>query len=39
MADSSKDELLLGEGIRRVRATSKYQAHSNYVPAIVSNIA
>jgi len=38
MADTSNDELLLGGGIRHIRATSHYQAHSNQVPACVSNI-
>jgi len=37
MADTLKDELLLGGGIRHITATSQYQAHSNQVPAFVSN--
>jgi len=38
MADTSKDELLLGGGIRHLTATSQYQAHRKQVPAYVSNI-
>jgi len=38
MADTAKDELLLGGGIRHMTATSQYEAHSNEVPAWVSNI-
>jgi len=38
MADTSKDELLLGGGVRHIGATSQYHAHSNQVPACVSNI-
>ena len=32
------DELLLGGEIRHIKATSQYQAHSNKVPACISNI-
>jgi len=38
MADTSKDELLLGGGIRHLTATSQYHAHSKQVPACVSFI-
>jgi len=38
MADTSKDELLLGGGIRLLAATSQYHAHRKQVPAYVSNI-
>jgi len=33
MADTSKDELLLGGGIRHLTATSQYQAHRKQVRA------
>jgi len=33
LANTSKDELLLGGGIRHITATSQYQMHSNQVPA------
>ena len=38
MADTSKDELLLGGGIRHITATSQYKAHSNEVRNIVSAV-
>jgi len=38
MVDTSKDELLLGGGIRHLTATSRYHAHSEQVPAYISNI-
>ena len=38
MADTSKDELLVGEGIRHITATSQYKAHSNEVRNIVSAV-
>jgi len=38
MADTTKDELLLGGGIRHLTATSQYQARRKQVPAYVSNI-
>jgi len=38
MADTSKDELLLGGGICHLTATSQYQAHRKQVPTYVSNI-
>jgi len=38
MADTSKDELLLGGGIRHLTATSQHHAHSKQVPACVRNI-
>ena len=37
MADTSKDKLLLGGGIRYLTATSQYHAHIKQVPAHVSN--
>jgi len=36
MADDSKNELLLGGGIRHVRATLQYHAHSKQVPACIT---
>jgi len=38
MADTSKDELLLGRGLCHVTATLQYHVHSKQVPACVSNI-
>jgi len=38
MADTSKDELLLGGGIRHLTAISQYHAHRKQVPASASNI-
>jgi len=38
MADTSKDELLLGGGICHLTATSQYRAHRKQVRASVSNI-
>ena len=38
MAVTSKDELLLGGGLRHLTATSQYHAHSRQVSACVSNI-
>jgi len=38
MADTSKDDLLLGGGIRHLTATLQYHAHRKQVPAYVSNI-
>jgi len=38
MADTSKEGLLSGGGICHIRATLQYHAHSNEVPACVSNI-
>jgi len=38
MADTSKNELLLGGGILQLTATLQYHAHSKQVPAYISNI-
>jgi len=38
MADTAKDELLLGRGIRHLTATSQYHAHRKEVAAYISNI-
>ena len=38
MADISKDELLLGIGIRRITATSQFTRGSKEVPACVRNV-
>jgi len=39
LADTSKDELLLGGEIRHLTATSQYHAHRKQVPAcVISNI-
>ena len=38
MADTAKDELLLGGGICYITATLQYQAHNNQAPACVTNI-
>jgi len=38
MADTLKDELLLGGGISHLTATSQYHVHTKQVPACISNI-
>jgi len=38
MADTSKDELLLGGGIHQLTAMSQYYVLSKQVPACISNI-